>query len=1268
MDLTARPLIGQQLTAHIITNGGAEPLPLPERGTRVGHLNSSARLCIFATSLLMLAASPAFALVSTDERKCIDEINKGGRKISLIQNKAIFGCVKFFSKGLLTGTLDDCMVEGLPPKVSLNVAKAEAKANKTCDSTPPSFGPFSTTSQTSIAIEASFDLLSDVFGPAPVAGAMATSDPEAKCQSTMLKDLHRCEDTRLKEFRKCVRDGIKFGQINNEADMELLCLQSANQTEPRGKITANCLTKPAAHASGRCTNKGVALDTTFPGCGTTDEGELVDCIDQAARCRLCNFAVKVDGLLTDCDQYDDETANFSCATPNICGDGTILEAEVCDDGNRNNGDGCDDTCQVETGYSCGSEPSACAEICGDGLIVGGETCDDTGTSAGDGCSATCQIESGYSCNGEPSTCAEICGDGLIVGGETCDDGGTAAGDGCDSVCQLESGFNCSGQPTTCTNICGDGQIVAGETCDDGGTAPGDGCNGTCQLESGFNCSGQPTTCTNICGDGQIVAGETCDDGGTAPGDGCDGVCAIETGYSCGGQPSVCGEVCGDGLIVGGEACDDGGTASGDGCNGSCQLEAGFNCGGVPTVCTPVCGDGLVVSGETCDDGGTTPGDGCNASCQTETGYACGGQPSTCSPVCGDGLVIAPETCDDFGSAPGDGCIATCGVESGWACSGQPSSCNLFTVVINTPTHGSFTQSATTNVTGVVNFLNPAQAALTINGVSVPVGAGGAFSTTVTMNQPAIFTPVRATVTDTIFGGNAHDRVVAIFGPSVADGALSDESVALRLNDSGLDEAEPLVAQLAGGGLDLATLIPVGTQLIGNTCFIDSLFGCLGSGSVSVTNPPPSIGGFGIAMDSMVNVVEGIITVTNIQVDVQLNGSGLVPTCGIRITANSATFDGDYALQPDPGDPSVIDVNQSGNLAVAFSGFNHSFTSGICDAPIIGDIIQLFLPNIQSLTLNAMEDFLNDPDGAGPQDGPIGDAIETALADISISGPISSGLGVMLDTPLFGVFEDHAGITLGTDASFTTSVGTGPGQCLPPPGAPDLTASLAVNDPFPSFGANTPVGGVPYELGLCISSEGFNQLLKSQVECGLLVTSITELDLGGGPLAINAGTLALLIPQFGIFPPATPFRIDIVPTLAPVVAGDGPSGELTELKIAQVLANIVQNDGSEEIVLSGAFDAEIGMEMEFAPGGLGIVLSPPLAGDITVAIIDNPLGVDEVALETTVLPPLVSVLLPDLASSLAAFPLPEFLGLELSGVEVSKNGEFLSLFADLSPAP
>jgi cysteine-rich repeat protein len=45
--------------------------------------------------------------------------------------------------------------------------------------------------------------------------------------------------------------------------------------------------------------------------------------------------------------------------------------------------------------------------CGDGLIEGAEECDDGDTTPGDGCDASCQIESGWTCVGEPSVCSAI---------------------------------------------------------------------------------------------------------------------------------------------------------------------------------------------------------------------------------------------------------------------------------------------------------------------------------------------------------------------------------------------------------------------------------------------------------------------------------------------------------------------------------------------------------------------------------------------------------------------------------------------------------------------------------------------------------------------------------------------------------------------------------------------------------------------------------------------------------------------------------------------
>ncbi len=110
--------------------------------------------------------------------------------------------------------------------------------------------------------------------------------------------------------------------------------------------------------------------------------------------------------------------------------------------------------------------------------------------------------------------------------------------------------------------------------------------------------------------------------------------------------------------------------------------------------------------------------------------------------------------------------------------------------------------------------------------------------------------------------------------------------------------------------------------------------------------------------------------------------------------------------------------------------------------------------------------------------------------------------------------------------------------------------------------------------------------------------------------------------------------------------------------------LVRNDASQQVVLQGAVDADIGLNLAFAAGALAFDLSEPDADDITVAVLVNPLGVNETALETDVLPPLVGALLPSLAGSLASFPLPEFLGLGLSGVEISRSGQFMVLYANL----
>jgi hypothetical protein len=596
-----------------------------------------------------------------------------------------------------------------------------------------------------------------------------------------------------------------------------------------------------------------------------------------------------------------------------------------------------------------------------------------------------------------------------------------------------------------------------------------------------------------------------------------------------------------------------------------------------------------------------------------------------------------------------------------------------TINILTPAHGTFSTAASVTLTG--NILNSAVASsqVRVNGELATLNPDGTWSIDLPLVPASVVNPYyaelkRASDNLTL----SRKRIVVVYGESVADGDFSLDAVALRVNDSGLDQLEPLIA--GGVAIDPATLLPVGTVVISNYCAIPGPFGsCLGRETVRVANPPASITGFAIDADAMTDFVTGDVDIFDLVIQLDLDGSGIAPDCGLRLTANNTQILGDYALQPASPDPSNVDVNEIGDPNVSFTGFTQEFTSGICDFPLIGDLIQAILGNVEPLVIDGFEDYLADPDGGGPLDAPVADAIEVALADISISGPIGDTLQVNLDTPLFDVLEDTAGITLGADARFTATPVAGTpalGECAQVADAPNLAASYHVAELFPSFGANTP-GGLPYQLAISISTSAFNQLLKSQIECGLLQTSLTEISLGSEPLPVTSGLLAAFIPTLNLFfAPTTPMRIDLKPTLAPLLTGNGgPGGEIGEIRIPHLIMEVHIDDGlhpgESGLIIRGALDMRAGLGLDFVDGALSFSVSN--VQGLTIAFLKNNVNANETQL-ATVLNLLLPNLLPSLGDGLGAFPLPEFFGLQLDGVEVSRNGQFYSLFANLVPVP
>jgi len=109
---------------------------------------------------------------------------------------------------------------------------------------------------------------------------------------------------------------------------------------------------------------------------------------------------------------------------------------------------------IETGHICyggtGDRADVCEEICGDGQDWRDFECDDGNRNELDGCNFYCEVEVGWLCNtglpgvgggtGTADNCFNLCGDGRRVSVEGCDDANNANGDGCDGTCVIENGW------------------------------------------------------------------------------------------------------------------------------------------------------------------------------------------------------------------------------------------------------------------------------------------------------------------------------------------------------------------------------------------------------------------------------------------------------------------------------------------------------------------------------------------------------------------------------------------------------------------------------------------------------------------------------------------------------------------------------------------------------------------------------------------------------------------------------------------------------------
>ncbi len=268
--------------------------------------------------------------------------------------------------------------------------------------------------------------------------------------------------------------------------------------------------------------------------------------------------------------------NTTACVPN-CGDGYVLDPEVCDSDEEN--------CQALGPYLPGTNASCkddcsgydilvcTATVCGDGKKEGNEFCDSQITSCATlgsypenyyaRCNDTCD---GYFLS-DCQNATIVCGNGTTDPFEECDDGNTVSGDGCSSKCKNEVKPDADTvQPDI---VEADADVVVPDVSDETQT------DATFPDEEVSDMTGADEWSDGVvpdtaapdeqgaeCGNGILEAGEQCDDGNLIPGDGCNPDCRI---------PGSAGENCGNGVVDEGEECDDGNFIPGDGCNPDCTI-------------------------------------------------------------------------------------------------------------------------------------------------------------------------------------------------------------------------------------------------------------------------------------------------------------------------------------------------------------------------------------------------------------------------------------------------------------------------------------------------------------------------------------------------------------------------------------------------------------------------------------------------------------------------------------------------------------------------
>ncbi|GIW41502.1 MAG: hypothetical protein KatS3mg076_2079 [Candidatus Binatia bacterium] len=514
------------------------------------------------------------------------------------------------------------------------------------------------------------------------------------------------------------------------------------------------------------------------------------------------------------------------------------------------------------------------------------------------------------------------------------------------------------------------------------------------------------------------------------------------------------------------------------------------------------------------------------------------------------------------------------------CSGLPPSEGSPELRMIEPPHGSLVAPGAVDVRGSA-VSAPEGAYVTVNGFPLPLGPGGEFQA----RLPVPSVPFFPVLSELVLGFEvlARDRVVVLPGPFLPRGHLVPGGISVRLTESGLDKLEAAATEALL--LSAEDVLPPGTKVLDDRCVLRApLVGCLEE--VDATVDEITLEGAEIHFDAVEGALETELLLEGLALVVDVDGT--TADCTVRIRVDATTVRAFFDLLPEPEDPTRIGVDQTGPVSVDFSGFHETAN---CSG-VLGSVVELLLPDTEALLRGGLEDLLGDPDGPGPLDAPLAEALEVELSDLRVDGQVVAEL-----FELRGVFstieEDAEGVVFVLDA--------GVGALRP---SVELPGSHHVAEMAPDLRGDP--AGASHDMGLCVSTSFLDRFLSAASEAGLFRARLRELPLVP-PVPLRAGVLAFFLPAFARLDPELPVEIDVRATVAPFSTGaPGPRGEVRDLLVPHLLVEVLDPNSR---LLRFAVDGTAGLEV-FALGEDGTVrpaVSLPDPRNLTIVVLENRVG-------------------------------------------------------------